>query len=86
MSKSSPLRRFLTAGVVCLEKKDDLLEEETHPWYKSDEWYHVRIGEFFQAKYQVLGKLGFGSVSTAWLCRDIQLVSPFQLQQIDAKI
>ncbi|KFY06982.1 hypothetical protein V492_07560 [Pseudogymnoascus sp. VKM F-4246] len=48
-----------------------LLEEETYSWYSPEETYHVRIGEVFQSRYQVLGKLGFGSVSTAWLCRDL---------------
>lgn len=28
----------------------------------------------FQSRYQVLGKLGYGSRSTAWLCRDLRWV------------
>jgi len=48
-----------------------LLEEETYPWYDPEISYAVRIGEIFQFRYQVLGKLGYGSVSTAWLCRDL---------------
>ncbi|KAE9376111.1 putative CDK4/6 [Stipitochalara longipes BDJ] len=48
-----------------------LLEEETYSWYDPAASYPVRIGEIFQSRYQVLGKLGYGSVSTAWLCRDL---------------
>jgi hypothetical protein len=47
------------------------LEEETWPWYNPEEYYPVRIGEIFKDKYQVVGKLGFGSVSAVWLCRDL---------------
>jgi serine/threonine-protein kinase SRPK3 len=48
------------------------LLEETFPWYSPDAFYPAWIGEIFQSKYQVLGKLGYGSVSTAWLCRDLE--------------
>jgi hypothetical protein len=51
-----------------------LLEEETYTWYDPETSHPVRIGEIFQSRYQVLGKLGYGSVSTAWLCRDLMYV------------
>ena len=44
------------------------LEEENSDWYKPGLFYPVRIGEVFQSGYKVLGKLGYGSGSTAWLC------------------
>lgn len=47
------------------------LEEETWSWYNPEEYYPVLIGEVFKDKYQVVGKLRFGSVSTVWLCRDL---------------
>lgn len=74
----SPERQLRTSR---LEVLDDayLLEEETFSWYSPDDFYHVRIAEVFQSKYQVLGKLGFGSVSTAWLCRDLMYVRPFNI-------
>lgn len=49
-----------------------LLEEESFSWYNRDAFYPVRIGEVFQSRYKVLVKLGYGSVSTVWLCRDLQ--------------
>ena len=47
------------------------VEEERNKWYDPDAWYPVKIGEVVQSRYQVLLKLGYGSVSTAWLCRDL---------------
>jgi hypothetical protein len=46
------------------------VEEETLPNYDPDEFYPVRIGDAFNGKYLVIGKLGFGANSTVWLCRD----------------
>jgi len=66
----SPPRDFRGASYEVLDNSY-LLEEETYPWYDPESSYHVRIGEIFQSRYQVLGKLGYGSVSTAWLCRDL---------------
>jgi len=48
------------------------LEEESLEWYSPDKWLSVQIGEISHSPYQVLLKLGFGSVSTAWLCRDLR--------------
>ena len=53
---------------------DVLLEEESLSWFDPEKWYPVRIGEVIQSRYQVLVKLGFGSVSTVWLCRDLRYV------------
>ncbi|KAB8253552.1 kinase-like protein [Aspergillus pseudonomiae] len=46
-------------------------EEETLPDYLEERYYPVRIGEVFNSQYQVITKLGFGSSSTVWLCRDL---------------
>jgi serine/threonine-protein kinase SRPK3 len=67
----SPPRQPPTTGFEELDNTY-LLEEETFSWYDPEVFYPVRIGEIFQSKYQVLGKLGYGSVSTAWLCRDLE--------------
>lgn len=71
----SPPRQPPTFGFEVLDN-DYLLEEETFSWYAPDDFYHVRIGEVFQSRYQVLGKLGFGTVSTACLCRDVTYARP----------
>jgi len=57
-----------------------LIEEEKLPYYKPELFYPVRIGEIFNSKYQVLGKLGYGAYSTVWFCRDLSYVS--QLSQL----
>ncbi|PGH16326.1 CMGC/SRPK protein kinase [Helicocarpus griseus UAMH5409] len=47
------------------------IEEETIPGYAASRYYPTRIGEIFKERYQVVGKLGFGASSTAWLARDM---------------
>lgn len=46
-------------------------EEEQLKWYTPGKFYPVRIGEVFDRRYQVVGKLGYGAYSTVWLCRDL---------------
>ncbi|KAF7122249.1 hypothetical protein CNMCM5793_000206 [Aspergillus hiratsukae] len=40
------------------------VEEETIPTYRPEKFYPVRIGEVFNHRYQVVGKLGYGSSAT----------------------
>jgi serine/threonine-protein kinase SRPK3 len=67
----SPPRQLPTAEA---ELYDDtvLVDEEGFSWYDPEKWYPIHIGDVIQSRYQVLGKLGFGSVSTVWLCRDLR--------------
>ncbi|EEP81642.1 predicted protein [Uncinocarpus reesii 1704] len=48
------------------------IEEERLPNYQAEKYYPVRIGEIFNSRYQVITKLGFGTASTIWLCRDLR--------------
>lgn len=48
------------------------VEEEKMPAYEKGLFYPVELGEVFNARYQVLGKLGFGANSTVWFCRDLK--------------
>lgn len=67
----SPPREYPESGFEMVDN-DVLLEEETYLWYEAENWYPVRIGEIIKSRYQVLGKLGHGSASTVWLCRDLE--------------
>lgn len=69
----SPGRRFLSAGPSTAPTQ--LVEEESVADESPDEFYPVYIGDIFQEKYKVVGKLGYGANSTIWLARDIQYVS-----------
>ncbi|QPG96452.1 hypothetical protein C2857_004238 [Epichloe festucae Fl1] len=51
---------------------DQRTEEEDLPNYKAERYYPVRIGEVFQERYQIVGKLGFGGGSTVWVCHDLK--------------
>ena len=62
---------FLNLDFVRLPA-DQKIEEETIPGYVASRYYPVRIGEVLNEKYQVVGKLGYGASSTAWLARDMR--------------
>lgn len=68
----SPPRELPTDVTPEVLPADQLLDEEGFSWYDPDKWYPVRIGDIIKSKFQVLVKLGFGSVSTVWLCRDLE--------------
>ncbi|KAK3326181.1 putative serine/threonine protein kinase [Apodospora peruviana] len=70
--RGDPLTRELPTAEAEVYGDDVLLEEETLPWFDPRKWYPVRLGEVIISRYQVLVKLGFGSVSTVWLCRDLR--------------
>ncbi|KAI2794585.1 hypothetical protein POX_a01184 [Penicillium oxalicum] len=48
------------------------IEEETLPHYEAEQFYPVHIGDEFDGRYRVTGKLGFGAYSTSWLCQDLR--------------
>lgn len=70
MQMSQPLV-FPSSGFDILDPAEKI-EEETLPDYLAERYYPVHIGEVFNSQYQVLTKLGFGSSSTVWLCRDLR--------------
>lgn len=47
-----------------------LIEEEKLPYYNAKHFYPAHVGQLLHSKYKVLGKLGYGSYSNVWLCRD----------------
>ncbi|POR37663.1 Serine/threonine-protein kinase SRPK [Tolypocladium paradoxum] len=68
---SSP-RGELDAGFEVIPATE-LLEEEQFDEFKTGFYCPVNIGDVFASnKYQVLGKLGFGTTSTVWLARNLQ--------------
>lgn len=66
--------RFPTSGFDIVPQSA-ILEEEQLDEFKQGKYFPVQIGDVYRSKYQVLGKLGFGSTSTVWLARDLELVS-----------
>lgn len=67
----TPLK-FPTSGFEVV--KDSIpFEEEQLDGFKRGVYYPVNIGDIFSSKYQVVGKLGFGTTSTVWLARDVLL-------------
>ncbi|OLN81064.1 Serine/threonine-protein kinase SRPK [Colletotrichum chlorophyti] len=81
---ASPPRQLSHAEPEEVYSEDVRLEEEAFSWYEADKWYPVEIGQVFESRYQVLLKLGFGSASTAWLCRDLREHSYVTLKVYEA--
>ncbi|KAK4221166.1 Serine/threonine-protein kinase [Podospora fimiseda] len=67
----SPIREFPTSGFDLADPSKPL-EEEKYAWYSAQDFYPATLGQLFKEdKYQVICKLGYGSASTTWLCRDL---------------
>ncbi|PWY85762.1 CMGC/CLK protein kinase [Aspergillus sclerotioniger CBS 115572] len=64
-------RQFPVSGFMKLDPSNKI-EEEQLPFYVAESYYLVYIGEVFASRYQVVSKLGYGTSSTTWLCRDLQ--------------
>lgn len=67
----SPARDFPTSGFEIVDDSE-ALDEERFSWFSTETWYPVHIGEVFQDQYQVITKMGYGTASTSWLCRDLK--------------
>ena len=81
MSSMLPPRTFSDHAFRVLDPSEKV-EEETLPYYLAERYYPVRIGEIFRSRYQVLTKLGYGSASTIWLCRDLQYVLNTSIHEV----
>lgn len=57
-----------------LLSQQDKFEEERCSTYRAENFYPVQLGQVFESRYQVVAKLGFGTTSTVWLCRDLKSV------------
>ncbi|KAI1357398.1 serine threonine protein kinase, CMGC group [Xylaria arbuscula] len=53
-------------------KLEEKIEEELFPDYVASRYYPVCIGELLRERYQIVGKLGFGTTSTVWLAPDLR--------------
>jgi hypothetical protein len=62
---------FASSGFSILDASERF-DEETLPDYLKVRYYPVHIGQVFKSEYQIVTKLGFGSASTVWLCRDLR--------------
>ncbi|KAK2786663.1 hypothetical protein FQN53_006367 [Emmonsiellopsis sp. PD_33] len=70
-SLQSPAHDFSKSAFPQLST-ENLIEEEDIPSYKAEQFYPVYIGEILKSRYRVVCKLGFGTSSTVWLCRDLR--------------
>lgn len=54
-----------------IAKDEAILEEEQFEEFQRGSFYPINVGDILVEKYQVVGKLGYGSTSTVWLARDM---------------
>ena len=57
----SPARQFPPGPLL---NSVDKVEEERLAWYSRESFFPVKIGDVFQSRYQVVGKLGYGGYPT----------------------
>jgi hypothetical protein len=69
--RSSEPKAFPDAGFELIDPAEKV-EEERLPTYQPGDFYPVAIGAVLKSRYQVIGKLGFGTTATLWLCRDLK--------------
>lgn len=69
LSQATSRRSFVSLPV------ETPIDEETLPHYDPKQFYPVHIGDVFNDRYRVSGKLGYGAYSTSWLCQDIRYVT-----------
>ncbi|KAI6781055.1 uncharacterized protein J7T54_003222 [Emericellopsis cladophorae] len=70
ISPSTPLR-FPAAGFEIINDAD-VEEEEQFDAFRAGQCYLVNLGDVYASKYQITGKLGFGTTSTVWLARNLE--------------
>ncbi|KAK8902475.1 hypothetical protein QC760_008981 [Botrytis cinerea] len=68
--KPSPPLQFPTTGYELISDAQPLDEEQIEG-FKRGLYYPVNIGDMLMSKYQVVGKLGYGVMSTVWLARNL---------------
>lgn len=66
-------RTYPKDGFPLLPQEENF-EEERYSHYRAEQFYPVQLGQVFESRYQVVAKLGNGTPSTVWLCRDLKSV------------
>ncbi|CAG8044535.1 unnamed protein product [Penicillium nalgiovense] len=62
---------FPTSGSDTV-RPSEVLDEERFEKFKQGQYYPANIGNVLIFKYQIVGKLGFGTTSTVWLARGLE--------------
>ena len=63
--RTQPFLRPISAVSPVKLPRGIAIEEETLPHYEAEEYFPVHIGDIFNARYRVAGKLGYGAYSTS---------------------
>ena len=63
---------FPTAGWETIPDDEIIEEEQMEELLQRNCYLPVDIGDILLSRYQVVGKLGWGTTSTVWLVRDLE--------------
>ena len=72
MRRKAPPQRVISSISHVALLQDTHVEEETLPYYDPIQYYSVPVGDVFNTRHRVSGKLGDGAYPTSWLCQDAQ--------------
>ncbi|PLB45873.1 CMGC protein kinase [Aspergillus steynii IBT 23096] len=67
----SPPMSFPTSGFEIV-RSSEVLDEERFDHFKQGQYYPANTGDVLSSKYQIFGKVGFGTTSTVWLAHDLE--------------
>ncbi|KAL4892650.1 protein kinase [Aspergillus ambiguus] len=65
--------------------RNQVIEEQTLPFYHLKHYYPVRIGHIFNNRYRIIANLGYGAHSTVWLAWD-EKVNEYATLKISVQI
>lgn len=69
---TSPPIYFPTSSFSTV-RPSEVLDEERFEKFQQGQYYPAHVGDVICSRYQIVGKLGFGTTSTVWLARDLEL-------------
>ncbi|CAP92889.1 hypothetical protein E8E15_003667 [Penicillium rubens] len=64
---------FPKAGWAVIPADEKVEEEQMPGFYEQNYFLPVTMGEILLSRYQAVGKLGWGTTSTVWLVRDLEM-------------
>lgn len=63
---------FPTAGWEIIPADEKVEEQQMPDFLQQNVYLPVTIGDILLSRYQVVGKLGWGTTSTVWLVHDLE--------------
>lgn len=72
MARTPPHEQRAYSSSFARLPEHERFEEERYTGYKAQKFLPVGLGQTLNLRYHVVAKLGYGTASTVWLCRDLE--------------